>query len=198
MFNLIPPIINSNPFPHFKLDNVLSEEDIKQLDEYTKTEMPLEPAQYITDDEGDFKKEIRSTDISWIDTRRFPDIYQKLGDAVHYANNTLYKYAITYLEPCQYSVYSGDKKGHYVTHCDSALKGQNNDTRKISFSLLLNDPKEFEGGKLMLDVDYKGIDCDLQYNQICFFPSFLPHKVTPVTKGTRRSLVGWVHGPDFV
>ena len=49
MFNLIPPIINSNPFPHFKLDNVLSEEDIKQLDEYTKTEMPLEPAQYITD-----------------------------------------------------------------------------------------------------------------------------------------------------
>ena len=60
MFNLIPPIINSNPFPHFKLDNVLSEEDIKQLDEYTKTEMSLELFQYITDDEGDFKKEIRS------------------------------------------------------------------------------------------------------------------------------------------
>ena len=74
-------------------------------------------------------------------------------------------------------MYTGDKKGHYVSHCDSALKGQNNDTRKISFSLLLNDPKEFEGGKLMLDVDYKGIDCD--HSIIKFvFPSFHPQGYT--------------------
>ena len=102
MYNLTPPIINSNPFPHFKLDNVLTPEQIKELDTYVEKEMPLEPAQYITDDDAGFESDIRSTDISWVDTRRFPELYARLGDAIHYANNTLYKYAITYLEPCQY------------------------------------------------------------------------------------------------
>jgi len=199
MYNLVPPLINSNPFPHFKLDNVLIPEQIQELADYVNKENPLEPAGFIEDDNAVGSNDtVRSTDISWIDTNRFPEIYARLGDAVHYANNTLYKFAITYLEPCQYSVYTAEKKGHYVTHCDGALKGQNGDTRKLSFSLLLNDPSEFEGGDLILDVDYKGINCDLQYNQICFFPSYLPHKVTPVTKGIRKSLVGWVHGPDFV
>ena len=113
-------------------------------------------------------------------------------------NNTLYKYAITYLEPCQYSVYTGDKKGHYVTHCDSALKGQNNDTRKISFSLLLNDPKEFEGGKLMLDVDYKGIDCDLQYNQICFLSKFPTISQGYTSYPRHKTITSWLSWPHFV
>ena len=60
------------------------------------------------------------------------------------------------------------------------------------------DPKDFEGGELLLMPDFQGIKTDLQKHEICFFPSWLPHKVTPVTKGIRKSIVGWVHGPDFV
>ena len=90
MYNLIPPLINSNPFPHLKLDNVLTPEQIQELADHVDKENPLEPAQYITDDDAGFESDVRSTDISWIDTRMFPEIYARLGDAVHYANNTLY------------------------------------------------------------------------------------------------------------
>ena len=77
-------------------------------------------------------------------------------------------------------------------------QGVNNDSRKISFSCLLNDPSEFEGGDLTLMPDSIGYPIKLKQYEICFFPSWMPHKVVPVTKGTRISLVGWVHGPDFV
>ena len=80
----------------------------------------------------------------------------------------------------------------------AGFKGVNNDSRKISFSCLLNDPSEFEGGELTLMPDSIGYPIQLKKYEICFFPSWMPHKVVPVTKGTRISLVGWVHGPDFV
>ena len=86
---------------------------------------------------------------------------------------------------------------HYTWHTDATLKGEQNDTRKISFSILLND--NFEGGDLEL---YKFGDkpdtMKMKKNSILFFPSFILHRVTPVTSGTRKALVGWVHGPNFV
>ena len=58
---------------------------------------------------------------------------------------------------------------------------------------------EFEGGDLEL---YKFGDkpdtMKMKKNSILFFPSFILHRVTPVTSGTRKALVGWVHGPNFV
>ena len=81
---------------------------------------------------------------------------------------------------------------------DAGFKGVYNDSRKISFSSFLNDPSEFEGGDLTLMPDSIGYPIQLKKYEICFFPSWMPHKVVPVTKGTRISLVGWVHGPDFV
>ena len=46
--------------------------------------------------------------------------------------------------------------------------------------------------------DSIGYPIELEKYEIVFFPSWMPHMVTPVTKGTRKTLVGWVHGPDFV
>ena len=61
-----------------------------------------------------------------------------------------------------------------------------------------NDPEDFEGGDLLLHTTNKPFKAEMKKGDMFLFPSFVPHSVTPVTKGVRRSLVGWVCGPNFV
>ena len=72
------------------------------------------------------------------------------------------------------------------------------DARKLSYSILVNSEKEFEGGDLQLMAGPEEITIPLTQNQIVFFPSYILHRVTPVTKGIRKAVVGWVRGPDLV
>ena len=198
MYPLTPGQDNVPQMPYMK---VLEWGFTPKMLENIEANITLQKAGYLSDETEEglgHDNTIRSTDIDWIDTRMYPDFYETLSKVVHYTNASFFKYAITDIEPCQYGVYDADKKGHYATHTDGMFKGPNGTVRKISFSILLTDPKEFEGGDLLLQPDFKGIETDLQKYEICFFPSWLPHKVTPVTKGVRKSIVGWVHGPDFV
>jgi PKHD-type hydroxylase len=65
-------------------------------------------------------------------------------------------------------------------------------------SLLLSDPSEFEGGELQVKTDSdEAITLEATQGRAWFFPSWALHRVTPVTKGVRRSLVIWVGGPPF-
>lgn len=66
--------------------------------------------------------------------------------------------------------------------------------RKISFSIQCTDPAEYSGGLLEFD--------DLptppsERGTLVAFPSYLRHRVTPVTAGSRLAMVGWVQGPPF-
>ena len=70
-------------------------------------------------------------------------------------------------------------------------------TRKLSFSLLLSDPDEYEGGDLIIATVNGHHIIPKGKGLIVFFPAYTEHEVTPVTKGIRRSLVGWIHGPHF-
>ena len=196
---LTPPQIRNNPAPEYKIKNWgLTDKIVDDLHKWVEEFQPLQMSGYVTEGNDDQDDELRSTQISWIDSNTNPELHNLLGGVIHHANDTLYKYSITYLETLQYSVYNAEDKGHYSMHSDAGLKGVNNDSRKISFSCLLNDPSEFEGGDLTLMPDSIGYPIKLKQYEICFFPSWMPHKVVPVTKGTRISLVGWVHGPDFV
>ena len=69
--------------------------------------------------------------------------------------------------------------------------------RKISCTIQLSDPDEYEGGDLEIWTggDFKTIE----RKQGCaiLFPSFLMHRVTPITKGTRRSIVLWMGGDSY-
>ena len=64
--------------------------------------------------------------------------------------------------------------------------------------LMLSDPSEFEGGQLEIKTDSDNpITLEQKRGRAWFFPSYVLHRVTPVTKGTRRSLVLWIGGPEF-
>ena len=67
--------------------------------------------------------------------------------------------------------------------------------RKLSMTLLLNNPSEFEGGELQI----AGTNNTklMKQGHATIFASFLQHQVTPVTKGVRRSLVMWFGGEPF-
>jgi PKHD-type hydroxylase len=80
-----------------------------------------------------------------------------------------------------------------VWHTDS-IPGDT--VRKLSFTIQLTDPTEYEGG----DLEFMPAISDPKIKQqgmITIFPSFMTHRVTSVTTGVRHAIVGWIHGPDF-
>ena len=100
-------------------------------------------------------------------------------------------------EQGQYAEYS--KGGFYNWHMDSNTEMEAMPTvRKISMTLLLSDPKDFEGGELELfcgdTLDSEKNKFKLKQGYAVFFASFLLHRVMPVTKGNRKSLVMWFGG----
>ena len=69
--------------------------------------------------------------------------------------------------------------------------------RKLSISIQLTNPEDYEGGELYLYNDDKGNLMDKTQGTLIIFPSYVLHEVMPVTKGERNSLVTWVTGKQF-
>ena len=84
-----------------------------------------------------------------------------------------------------------DSGGHYGTHIDIAQKGENA-RRKISFTMLLND--SYEGGRLTFNLIPEISQRNSEIGDMIIFPSYLEHRVEPITSGVRWSLVGWISG----
>lgn len=117
-----------------------------------------------------------------------------------------WEFKLETVEPLQYTVYDGEKKQHYDWHFDhySNIEGAlEKDVRKISFSIMLNRPGvDFEGGDLEFEIsgphaEERNVTHHLKYADAIFFPSYVWHRVKPVTSGIRKSLVGWVRGPQW-
>ena len=105
--------------------------------------------------------------------------------------NLTWNYNIHRLERIQMSQYNSG--GHYDWHMDSKVP-VNNEQRKLSVSILLNE--NFAGGGLVIEPN-KSENVLKSQGDIVVFPSFLQHKVLPVTDGTRYTAVSWAYGPTF-
>jgi len=76
--------------------------------------------------------------------------------------------------------------------------GEPYNNRKLSFSVLLSDEKEYKGGDLELVFDINNLEvCSKQIGGAIFFPSFTMHRVTQVTEGIRDVLVGFFSGRPY-
>ena len=155
----------------------------------------------------DLKKK-RNSDIVWMNDRW---IYKEIQPYIHQANqNAGWNFEWDHSESCQFTIY---KKGQYYDwHCDSWDKPYvtqdhtNGKIRKLSVTVTLTDPKEYKGGEL--EFDFRNLDPDKKPNiracteilpkgSLVVFPSFVWHRVKPVTKGERNSLVIWNLGYPF-
>lgn len=133
---------------------------------------------------------IRKSKTSW-----FPVNSWVCGLTSHYvnlANKQAWNYEISGHEAAQFTVY--EPGGFYDFHEDSAKVGDNN-YRKLSIVITITDPNDYEEGYFEFD---NGSRPDTRARgSIIVFPSFVRHRVVPVTKGTRYSLVNWFHGAQF-
>ena len=168
--------------------------------------------------DGSLKKSVinniqkkRKSDIVWMNDRW---IYKEIHPLIHEANRKAdWNFNWDWSESCQFTKYGVGQ--YYGWHCDSwevpykedgPTKGK---IRKLSVTISLNDPSEYDGGNLEFDfrnqVDWernkkKAIKTCTEIRprgSVIVFPSFCWHRVTPVTSGTRYSLVIWNLGYPF-
>ena len=145
--------------------------------------------------QGKQDTEKRITSISWIPFDKLPEMYKVLDNLIHRTNVNHFGFdGIQITELAQYTHYPVG--GFYEWHTDNDIVGTAQPpVRKISMTLLLSPPDEFEGGELEL-MDKNKV-AKLVQGQAIFFASFIPHRVKPVTRGERKSLVMWFGGPSF-
>ena len=142
----------------------------------------------------DTKKRI--TTISWIPFEKMPQMYKIVDRTMKQVNGNHFGYEGMQLnEPAQFTEYP--KGGFYDWHMDAETSCHYEPpVRKISMTLLLSDPSEFEGGDLeFMTVGNK--PPNLVQGQAIFFCSLIRHRVNKGKKGVRRSLVMWFGGPPF-
>ena len=147
---------------------------------------------------GKYDTKKRVTTISWIPFKKLPQMYGIIENQLSIINLNHFGFeGMQLTEPAQFTVYP--KKGFYDWHMDLSAFSQDgqNPIRKISMTLLLSDPSEFTGGDLLFGDLGEHKSLPLKQGQAIFFASFLRHKVAPVKKGIRKSLVMWFGGPPF-
>jgi len=149
-------------------------------------------------EKGQHDTKKRVTTISWIPFNKLPEMYKQIENQLSIVNLNHFGFdGVRLTEPAQFTEYP--KGGFYDWHMDLNAFGQEgqNPIRKISMTLLLSDPKDFTGGDLMFSEMGDNKPLPLKQGQAIFFASFLRHKVAPVKKGIRRSMVMWFGGPPL-
>lgn len=156
-----------------------------------------------TDDKSETKHETRKTAVSFI-TDRENLMNDLVWGFIRQANAEFFKYKLDYFQAIQFARYQDG--GHYDWHQDASPQDLANEGRKLSLTFSLTDDTEYDGGLLQFyngDKPYVDKDHDVERDiksvgTVIVFDSRDWHRVTPVTKGVRYSIVCWTVGPNFV
>jgi PKHD-type hydroxylase len=146
----------------------------------------------------------RSSKISFINySKEYSWLFDKFNKIIQNVNEEYYNFDLNGYDYVQYSEYLANENGHYDYHIDLMMdmipqKEYDFLYRKLSFSLCLNQQgNDYSGGDFKIKTGAEGDSVKLNKGDMIVFPSFILHKVEPVTEGVRKSLVGWVTGPKF-
>ena len=165
----------------------------KEIIDLSSTLKKEQGAVYLND-VRDYDKKRRHSTISWIPFNKMQPMYDDLLHLIQKINRNHFGFSnVQITEPAQVSEYS--KGQFYHWHTDSPIDMDTEPpVRKLSMTLLLNDPSKFEGGNL--EIAGKTLS-HMKQGHAAIFASFLQHRVIPVTKGVRKSLVVWFSGEPF-
>ena len=144
---------------------------------------------------GVYDTKTRTSHISWIPFNKMTEMYNQLELVMKQTNGNHFGFdGMCINEMAQYTEYP--EGGFYDWHTDNDVNCQNEPpVRKISMTCLLSPEHEFEGGDLELMKE--GKIAKLKQGHAIFFASFIRHRVKPVTRGNRKSLVMWFGGTPF-
>lgn len=187
-----PPSFGTGEEPFVTWDNGFSPEELDLIDKIASLRTPEDGTIY----KGGVDEGVRTSKVTWIEHNQDSAwLYDRLAYILTRLNGQFFKYDMFgFNEHLQYTVYEGDTEGHYTWHLDT---GNDDSPRKLSLVLQLSEPEDYEGGDLELLVGPDPLKVDKKRGLIAVFPSFRLHRVTPVTKGKRKTLVVWACGPAF-
>jgi PKHD-type hydroxylase len=143
--------------------------------------------------------EARSSSIKWVQFNEETKwIYDKIGQMAQTANEDLFQFDLSHMpENIQYTEYYASNKGHYDWHMDIGSEGFMR-FRKLSVTVQLSGPDEYDGGDLQIWTGGQyPYTAPRGKGNVVIFPSFMMHRVTPVTRGTRKSFVLWLGGGHY-
>ena len=141
---------------------------------------------------------LRRADLVWLDDVPGSDwVMDRIIDLVREANRDTFAFDLqSFSESAQVARYDSAREGHFDWHSDIG-DGPLARQRKLTMVVQLSTPEEYEGGTLEVMPSAHVHQASTARGDATIFPSFLLHRVTPVTKGQRLSLTIWAHGPTF-
>jgi len=189
--------IETDPQNYYWYKEGFSKEELEKIYNGVSN-LPFEKATLLGNQDASAIKDIRSSSIKWIPkNEEWMWLYEKLMDMANTANNEVWKFnLISAPELIQYTEYYDVEGGHYNWHQDIGTGTGSH--RKVSITVQLSESDEYEGGDLEM---WKGGDSYVTAERgagvVFIFPSYMMHRVSKVTKGTRRSFVLWVGGDHY-
>lgn len=181
------PVVHFQKIPPELVDLMVKEIENKPTLEFSNAETGIK-------EQPTIDPKIRDSKITWW----YEDHWAAsiISHYINIANRSCWEYDLNFLHGLQITHY--DKNGHYVWHSDYGTSDDSRYTRKLSASLLVTDPSEYEGGELEF-VDYHNniLRSPKEKGTLIIFDSRIPHRVTPIISGSRTSIVAWMLGPKL-
>jgi PKHD-type hydroxylase len=183
--------INKNLLHRYYFQNVFTTQECNQIINIQDTDKQRNYTEYGKNDNSASiikSKYINKTiNTNWV--------WERLQKYAWMVNNDYFQFKLSYLDDLQIMEYQENSVFHW--HID--INGPEHfSSRKLSLVVFLSERIAFEGGKLLfgLTSDEK-TQLEMTQGSMVIFPSFQVHKVSPVTRGKRQTLVAWAHGEPF-
>ena len=195
-------------YPWTYWDNIFSDVELKKMCKYFDTQGVERGTTVNADGTQTVDEEIRVSNLRFysydLKNENTLWIFQRINQMIELANNTYYNFDLNGYSFFQYTEYDASEKGRYDFHTDTIF-GQGLaidmvEPRKLSVTVCINEPgTEYEGGEFQINMGNqdKPVTVETKKGRMIIFPSFMIHRVAPVIKGKRKSLVIWVTGPKF-
>jgi PKHD-type hydroxylase len=152
------------------------------------------PAQKGTTFNKNLTSKHRNSTIRWV--QDLPGITDLIWRYIWGANRDSFNIDISAIFEAQFTEYDATEEQYYAWHQDVNWQQDSGYDRKLSIIIQLSDPEEYDGGDVQFNL-FTPPEAFKKRGSVLVFPSYLEHQVTPVTRGTRYSLVSWIEGPRW-
>lgn len=182
-----PPVRCTLPATALQIEEAFSAAELEQLERQCAS-VACEPGATTSGD-----RRVRECRVAWLrNDATFGWLFQRLHGLAHHVN-AHYRFDLWGLaEAVQYTVY--EDGGHFDWHVDDGVYGKL--PRKLSITVQLSEAESYEGGDLEIWGELRH-SATRTSGSLVAFPSYTLHRITPITRGLRRSLVAWITGPQF-
>jgi PKHD-type hydroxylase len=189
---IFPPKEGINQTNYYWFENGFSSQEV---DTIINGSLEYEFQKAVIIDEHNTDK-FRKSNVKWLPyDSKWEWVIDKIMSQVIEANNTIWNFDLkSIIDNIQYTEYEGNG-GHYDWHLDIGPGSISH--RKISIVIQLSDPDDYVGGDLQIMTGSEYTTIPRGKGNVVVFPSFLLHRVVPLTSGNRKSLVLWVGGDHY-